>query len=186
MENISKYDVLLISDTYIKSATNISDNIAGEYLLPSIKLAQDIELAETIGTRLLETLQEIVFDNLIDKEGYSNYKYLLDRHIQPYLCYATKSHLIPNVRHKIANAGVLTTDDEKMYNVSSNETDKVVAHFIHFADVYKNRLQRYLIANYNMYPELSECKTCADLKANLYSSAGCNLNLGGARGKRTI
>lgn len=184
MDNFNKYNVLLVSDSYIKSTTNISDNIAGDYLLPAIHLAQEIELAETIGTRLLETLQEIVYDDLVDTEGYANYRHLLDRYIQPYLAYTSISHLIPNVRHKIANAGLITSDDEKMYNAASNETDKVIAHYKHIGDVFKNRLQRYLIANYNKFPELGECKSIDDIKANLYSSAGCNLNLGGARGKR--
>lgn len=183
MNESTKYNVLLISENLVKSITNISDNIAGDYLLPAIQLAQDIELAETIGTRLLETFQELVYDNLINKDGYSNYKYLLDRYIQPYLCYATIQHLIPNVAHKIANAGILRTDDEKMYNVSSDEIDRVKAHYKHLADVYKYRLQRYLIANYGKYPELMEYKSISDLRANLYSAAGCNLNLGGARGK---
>lgn len=180
---MNKYDVLLIDDNYIKSVTNISDNIAGDYLLPAIQLAQDIELEETIGTRLKETLQELVFDNLINTEGYSNYKYLLDRYIQPYLCYSAIAHLIPNVAHKIANAGVLRTDDEKMYNVSSDEVDRIKAHYKHIADVYKYRMQRHLIACYGDFPELMEYKSISDLRANLYSAAGCNLNLGGARGK---
>ena len=180
---MNKYDVLLINENLIKSVTNISDNIAGDYLLPAIQLAQDIELEETLGTRLKETLQELVFDNLISTDGYNNYKVLLDRYIQPYLCYATIQHLIPNIAHKIANAGVLRTDDEKMYNVSSDEVDRVKAHDKHIADTYKRRLQRFLIFNYNFYPELMEYKSLADLRANLYSAAGCNINLGGARGK---
>ena len=58
-------DVLLISEDYIKSTTNISDNLANDYLLPSIKLAQDVDLESTIGTQLLKKLQKEVMSLLV-------------------------------------------------------------------------------------------------------------------------
>lgn len=176
-------DVLLISEDYVKSVTNISDNIANDYLLPSIKLAQDLELEETIGTHLLQHIQALVFDNNISNQDNAMYKLLLDKYIQPYLAYATIQHLAPTVAYKIANQGVIRTDDEKSYNITSDEVDKVSEHYKHLSNVYKKRLQLFLIANYNEFPELMKWKSIADIKANLYSAAGCNLNLGGARSK---
>lgn len=175
--------ILLISEHHIKANTNISDNISGDYLLPAIQLAQDTALEQTIGTPLLTKLQELVENNTIHSAVNEDYKLLLDRYIQPFLCYATISQLTIPIAFKLANAGVLRTEDEKMYNVSSNEVDKIKAHYTHIADIYKYRLQRYLIANYNKFPELLEYKSIADLRANLYSAATCGIVLGGPRGK---
>lgn len=176
-------DVLLISEDYIKSTTNISDNIAGDYLLPSIKLAQDIDLESTIGTQLLKKLQKLVFDNDISNEDNSMYKLLLDNYIQPYLAYCTIKHLTPTVSYKLVNQGIVRTDDEKSYNVTSNEVDKVADYYNHLSNTYKKRLQLFLIANYNEFTELLNWKSISDIRANLYSAAGCNVNLGGPRGK---
>ena len=176
-------DVLLISEDYIKSITNVSDNIAGDYLLPSIKLAQDIDLESTIGTRLLEKIQELIYNNDISNQENSNYKLLLDKYIQPYLAYATIKHLTPTVAYKLANQGVLRTDDEKSYNITSNEVDKVIDYYSHIANTFKKRLQLFLIANYNEFPELINWKSLDDIRANLYSAAGCNVSLGGPRGR---
>ena len=176
-------DVLLISESYIKSVTNVSDNIAGDYLLPAIKLAQDVDLESTIGTQLLEKIQEIIYNNDISNQENSMYKLLLDKYIQPYLAYATIKHITPTVAYKLANQGVIRTDDEKSYNITSNEVDKVSYYYSHIANTYKKRLQLFLIANYNEFPELLKWKSIADIRANLYSSAGCNVNLGGPRGK---
>lgn len=176
-------DVLLISESYIKSVTNISDNIANDYLLPSIKLAQDIDLESTIGTQLLEKLQELIYNNDISNQENSNYKLLLDNYIQPYLAYCTIKHLTPTVSYKLVNQGIIRTDDEKSYNVTSNEVDKVADYYNHLSNTYKKRLQLFLIANYNNFPELLLWKSIADIRANLYSAAGCNVNLGGPRGK---
>ena len=176
-------DVILISEDYIKSTTNISDNIAGDYLLPSIKLAQDIDLESTIGTQLLEKIQELIYNNDISNKDSEMYKLLLDKYIQPYLAYATIQHLTPTVAYKLANQGIIRTDDEKSYNITSNEVDKVADYYSHIANTFKKRLQLFLIANYNEFPELLNWKSIADIRANLYSAAGCNLSLGGPRGR---
>ena len=176
-------DVLLISESYIKSVTNISDNIAGDYLLPSIKLAQDLDLESTIGTQLLEKIQELIYNNDISNKENSMYKLLLDNYIQPFLAYCTIQHIVPTVAYKLVNQGIVRTDDEKSYNVTSNEVDKVADYYNHLANTYKKRLQLFLIANYNEFPELLNWKSIAYIKSNLYSAAGCNVNLGGPRGK---
>ena len=176
-------DVLLISEDFIKSTTNVSDNISNDYLLPAIKLAQDINLESTIGTQLLQKLQKLVFDNDISNQENEMYKLLLDKYIQPYLAYATIQHLTPTVAYKLANQGVLRTDDDKSYNITSNEVDKVMDYYNHIANTYKKRLQLFLIANYNEFPELLNWKSISDIRANLYSAAGCNLSLGGPRCK---
>ena len=179
-------NVLLISEDLIKSITNINENLSGNYLLPAISLAQDIDVEETIGTQLLNKLKELIYNNEIKLSENEKYKYLLDKYIQPFLCYATIAHLTVPVSFKIANAGILRTDDEKMTNISSNEVDKVKNYYKHIADTYKYRLQKYLIANYGDYAELQTYKSIADLKTNLYSSASCNINLGGLRGRVII
>ena len=176
-------DVLLISEDYIKSITNISDNIANDYLLPAIKLAQDIELESTIGTMLLEKIQELIYNNDISNQENEMYKLLLDKYIQPYLAYCTIQHLVPTVAYKLVNQGIVRTDDEKSYNVTSNEVDKVMDYYDHISNTFKKRLQLFLIANYNKFQELINWKSLADIRANLYSAAGCNLNLGGPRSK---
>ena len=176
-------DVLLISEDYIKSITNISDNLANDYLLPSIKLAQDVDLEGTIGTQLLEKIQELIYNNDISNQENEMYKLLLDKYIQPYLAYCTIQHLVPTVAYKLVNQGIVRTDDEKSYNVTSNEVDKLIDYYSHLSNTYKKRLQLFLIANYNEFPELLNWKSIADIRANLYSAAGCNVNLGGPRGK---
>ena len=176
-------DVLLISEDYIKSIANISDNLANDYLWPSIKLAQDIDLESTIGTQLLEKIQELIYNNDISNQENEMYKLLLDNYVQPYLAYSTIKHLTPTVAYKLANQGVIRTDDEKSYNITSNEVDKVIDYYSHLSNTYKKRLQLFLIANYNEFPELLNWKSISDIRANLYSAAGCNVNLGGPRGR---
>lgn len=172
-------NVLLTNENIIKSVTNIFDNMAGTYLLPSIKTAQDLDLEDVIGTVLMEELQKQVYENTFKE----NYKILLDDFVQPFLTYASIVRLIPVVAYKITNAGVVKTDDEKMTSLSPNEIDKVRAEYQRIADSYKSKLGRYLMANCNLYPELRQCRDVSDIRANIYDYATCGIYLGGKRGK---
>lgn len=175
-------NVLLTNENIIKSVTNIFDNVNGNYLLPSIKIAQDIDLEEVIGTELLRKLQSDVYNDSFEEK----YKTLLDDYVLPFLNYSTIVRLIPTVAFKITNAGIVKTDDEKMTSVSPVEVDKIEAEYRHIADVYKGKLQKFLLANHSDYPELSASLTVDKIRQNLYSTATCGISLGGQRGKKIM
>lgn len=176
-------DVLLISEDYIKSVSNISDNTSGDYILPAIKLAQDIELEETLGTALVHKLQQLVFSNQVESEGNEYYADLLNNYVQPFLCYTVISNLTLQISFKLNNFGVSRTDDEKQYSVSFAEVGQVKNYYKHYANYYKYRMQLYVVENYSQFPELVTYKGIDDLRQNLYSAAGCPIWLGGARSK---
>ena len=157
-------DVLLCSEDLIKTYTNINDNVAGDYLLPAINVAQRADLEEILGSSLVRKIQQLVAEDTIVYDENKQYRELLDDYITDFLCYAAIKELIPIVSFKINNVGAHITEEEK-------------------AMYFALRMQKYLIANYNKFPELSDYKSVADLRANLSSAAGCNIWLGGPRNK---
>lgn len=176
-------NVLLVSEDYIKSNSPISNNLDDKYLLPSIAYMQRSNLEETIGSQLLRKLQELVGENTIDDEENEHYKILLDDYVQDYLMYLAIADVVVSTSFKINNFGVNRTEDEKVYNASYSEVMQMKNYLLEKANYCRYRLQRYLIANYANFNELWTWKTIADLRANLYSANGCNVVLGGARGK---
>lgn len=177
-------DVLLCSEDLLKTYTNISDNVAGDYILPAISMAQRSGLESIIGTSLVRKIQTLVMDDVINYGENADYKELLDEYITDYLCYASICELIPIVSFKINNVGAARTEEEKALAVTFNEVFKLKDFYEDKAEYFALRMQKYLIANYNKFPELSTYRTIEDIKANLYSAAGCNLWLGGPRSKR--
>lgn len=190
-------EVLLTSERFVKDVTSISDNVAGKYLLPSIREAQDITLREIIGGALLTRLKELVetdafhgdfnydfnddFFTEAQIEGLEHYKAVIER-AQYYLAYRSVAELTMKVSYKIANAGVSRTSDENVQAVTLDEVKEMRDYYNSKADFYCLLLKRFLCAHANLYPELSECK-CDELRANLRSAATCGVWLGGARGK---
>lgn len=175
--------VLLISVDSVKELLPINENIDGGYIRPAIDMAQDFFLEETLGTVLTDKLKELVTAKV--ERGVpipSPYDELLNR-LSKMLAHYACAYIIENVGAKVANAGVLRTEDEKMYSLSQNEIALMVSREIKRGDTYRGRVQRYLIANYPDFPELYGWRSIADLRQQLYSSATSGLWLGGARGR---
>lgn len=178
-------NILLISEDYIKTNSGLNDNIWGDYLLPAIRETQDIGLQSIIGSALYGSILSKVADGTIRDEENAAYKALLDDHIQVYLMYGTIVSLIPLIGVKLANLGTVISNDEHITNLSQPERDLVSSRYTHLADFYARRMQEWLLANREEFPELDEC-ACDTMRANLRSAATTGLWLGGIRGKRII
>lgn len=176
-------DVLLTSEDTIKSYTNLNDNTSGEYISPAIYMAQHSDLERIIGTKLTRKLQMLVSENSIDYVENDYYRELLDDYVTDFLAYATIVRLIPIVSFKLGNSGIVRTDEEKVINMSYNEVFNIKDYYQNQADYLAYRLQKYLLANYSKFPELSTYKTMDEIRATLTSSASCGIFLGGERGK---
>lgn len=179
-------DILLVSEDYIKTVTNLSDNMAGDYILPSIYFAQHQYLEEILGTALVRKIQMLIAEDTINYDENKAYKELLDDYIQDYLAYTVMVEAIVATSFKINNFGASRTDDEKQYGMSFNEVFNLKDHYKSKSDYLQYRMQRFILANYSKYPELATYKSLADLQQNLYSAANVPIFLGGARNKGNL
>ena len=177
--------VLLTSEDYIKTNSNLNDNIWGDYLLPAIKTAQDIGLQQILGSCLYNALLGMVDDGSITATTNTAYKTLLDDYIQDYMMYQVITDLVPIIGVKLANIGVVISNDERVQNLTEGERNNIKQFYQYRADFYCRRLQEFLIENSELFAELDECQ-CSQLKANLESAASTGLWLGGFRSKRII
>lgn len=176
-------DILLCSEDTIKTFTNISDNLCGDYLAPAIYIAQKSNLEGILGTALVRELQRLIAENEINDNAKKHYKELLDDYVTDYLCYAAICEVIPIVSFKIGNTGAARTDEEKTTSMTFNEVFKLKDWYEDKMNYFGYRMQRYLIDNYNEFAELND-STISNIKHNLHSAADCSIWLGGEKGKR--
>ena len=181
-------EILLCSESFIKTATNISDNVSGKYILTSLREAQEVGLKGILGSCLLARLKELATTNPethtrpIDTEEYAAYKELVGE-CQYYLAYMTLVDVANKVSNKITNFGVAKTTDENLQVASFDEVAKQQYYYQAKADAACRDLQRWVLAHKDAFEELDAC-TCEAIRSNLYSSATCGLFLGGARGRK--
>lgn len=174
-------NVLLTSSTFIKSITNISDNLQDKVILPCLREAQDIDLKGVIGENLLDKVKNLIKDREINAEGNEVYKDLLEK-CQYFLAYQTISRLCVVVSYKIDNLGVSKTRDDNADYASFSEVTQLEQYYQEKADFYKLEVQNFCLNNKAALPELTSC-VCHKIEANLYSTATSGLFLGSKRGK---
>ena len=170
-------EILLTSEQFVKSVTNVSDNLAGKYILPSIREAQEQGLKSILGDCLLSKVKHLFNTNSL--EGI--YKEVVD-HCQYYLAYSAIVEVTNKVSFKIGNFGVAKSQDENLQVASYDEIVKMQYYYQSKVDAYCLELQQWLLHNKESIPELTECH-CRKLSSNLQSAASCGIYLGGARGK---
>ena len=176
-------EYLLTSGTFVKSVSNISDNVAGKFILPSIREAQEIQLKSILGSCLLETLKMMGANGTLTATGNEKYKELVDQ-CQYFLAYTAITEILPKVSYKVGNFGLSRSNDENLTVVSQDEIAKQQYYYQSKADFYALELQQWVLDNYTSFPELSECQ-CGKIRSNLYSAATCGLWLGGPRERKT-
>lgn len=169
--------ILLTSEDFVKSVTSVSANLAGKFLLPSIREAQDVKLRGILGDDLLATLEHAVQVKHIT----TPYQHLLDR-CQYFLAYSAIVEVMDKVSYKISNFGVGKSTDENLQVASQDEIAKQKFYYQSKADSCALDLQNWLLQNKEDYPDLTECQ-CNKISAHLHTSASCGIFLGGARGK---
>ena len=177
-------EILLSSEKFIKEVTNISDNLHGKYLLPSLREAQEIGLRGILGDCLLDRVKAIVKDGEIEDPLNIAYKTLLER-CQYYLAYKTVTEVVQKVSYKIVNFGVAKSTDENLQVATQDEIAKQMYYYQSKADSCCLDLQNFLLNNRSAYPELKACD-CNRIEANLKSAASCGIFLGGARNRFQI
>ena len=174
-------DVLLISEPFVKEVCSISENVAGQYIRPSIREAQNINLRNIIGDLLLEKLKALVADGSIEQPENIWYKALADRE-RDFLANTACVGIAQRVEFKIANAGVVKTPDERVEVADQPDMAKVQFFYQSKADSLAFDLERWLLENRAHFPELLEYHL-RKIHSHLYTAASCGIWLGGPRGK---
>ena len=173
-------NILLISEGMLKENSELTDNLYGSYLLPAIRTSQEIYIQQVLGRCLYNKILDLVDSGEITEPENQNYKELLDDFIQPCLIERVLADLVPIVSAKITNIGTVHNKDEYVQNLSVADAEKLQQMHIVKYDFYVKQMQRYLLDNLQVFPELDQC-TCDALRSNLDSAASSGLWLGGER-----
>ena len=175
-------EILLTSEKFVKGTSNISDNVAGKFLLPCIREAQEVYLKGILGACLLEAVKGRVADGSINDPEAEPYKELLDE-CQYFLAYQSIVLLLPRVTYKVGNFGLSKSADENLQVATPDELARQEEFYQSMADARCYDLQGWLYERAANYPELDAC-ACARLRSNLYSAATSGIWCGGPRAKQ--
>ena len=154
--------VYLISEQTLKNETVINDNVGVEFISPAIETAQDIYLQEAIGSMLLDKL----YDDITNGKLEEPYKTLLDDYITPFLKFKVLSEIVIPLSYKYRNAGLVQSTGDHYQQSTMRDATAVQNHYDTRANVYHQRMTKYLNTNANLFPEYRDMRDSADMMAD--------------------
>ena len=178
-------NTMLISPNTIKNMSLVNLNVDDTDLAASIRIAQNIYLRDIIGTNLLNTLRELVYNKIkglepsIDDADKTQYKTLLDDFIKDVLAYKAVAELCKRVSYKIRNVGVAQNSDVNIHASDNTAIKELRSEYDTYFNDAANRLIEFLKDNKGAFPEIENKCTCKKSLPNLNAKYGnCGLFLG--------
>ncbi len=140
---------LLLSVATLKERQAIHDNVDEKLIYPDIKAAQDTYLPRLLGTAL--------FDKIIKDSNAGTltgvYKTLVDDYVLDVLMNYVMSEIPIGISYQFWNKGILRKTADNTETPSAQEILMVKDKYLRRADMYADKLRRYLKSNYNSFPE---------------------------------
>jgi hypothetical protein len=183
-------NVLLVSEQRMKQWTSLDNNIRIDLLTPSIIQAQDIYIQDTLGTKFYKRLKAGVIANDLTTDESA----FLKDYVGPCLIQYALYLLLPNLKYKMVEAGIVNGTSEETQATTLEEMQYLRESALDTGQFYNQRMLEYLIDNPGMFadytnpgtdgmypnkdtPYFSGLQTEIPLKRNdLYIYADCGLD----------
>ena len=155
-------ETYLLSTSRFKTISEVHTNTDDKIVKKAIQLAQDIELEQILGTTLVDALKTKVSAGTIDDVGNENYLTLLNDYIENVICYYALEELVDLITFKVMNKGVLKREAEDTVMSGADERAALKRRYRTKAEIYADRLIRYLVKNETLFTEYLNHSTDID------------------------
>ena len=142
---------LFINRTDLVKNSIIDGNVDTDKFIQFIKVAQQIDIQNLLGTDLYNKISEDIINDTLA----GDYLDLVNDYVQPTLIWFAQTNYIPFAAYQIKNGGVFKHSSETAQNVDKNEVDYLVSKARDYANYYSTRLVEYLCFNNSLFPEYS-------------------------------
>ncbi len=140
---------LLVSEQRLKQWTQLDDNVRLNEITPFIIQAQDIYMQDTLGTKFYNRLKNgVIADDLTADESA-----LLNEYIGPCLMQYSLYLMLPSIKYKIANQGILNGTSEETSPTTLDELQYLRQSTLDTAEFYNKRLIKFFADNPNLFPD---------------------------------
>ena len=140
---------LFVSEQRFKQFTSVDSNVRDEDVAVYILQAQQMGAQNTLGTRFYNRLSEgIIASNLTTDE-----RNLLDDYIAPYVMQYGLYLMLPTLKYKIVDKGVVSGTSEETAATSLDELKYLREAALDASEFYNKRLREFLLDNPGMFTE---------------------------------
>ena len=140
---------LFISRTDLVKNSIIDGNTDTDKFIQFIKIAQEIEIQNYLGTDLYNKISADIVSSTLT----GDYLNLVNDYVQPMLIWWAQVNYLPYAAYQIKNGGVFKHTSENAESVSKNEVDYLVEKARNTAEYYTRRFVDYMSFNSSTFPE---------------------------------
>ena len=140
---------LLVSEQRLKQWTNLDNNVRVEEITPFIIQAQDIYIQDQLGTKFYNRIKQGVINNDLNADENTFLKDYIGPTLMQYALYL----MMPGLKYKLSDKGVLSGSSEETTQTSLDELKYLRQSTLDTAEFYAERLREYLIDNPGLFPE---------------------------------
>mgnify|MGYP006403582425 CR=1 FL=1 len=140
--------VLLVSEQRMKNWTSLDNNIRIDVITPSILNAQETYIQDSLGSAFFKRLKDGVYNNdlTVDEEMF------LKDFVGPTLMQYALYMLLPNLKYKFVEKGILNGTSEETQSTTLQELQYLRESTMETAQFYDERLREFLRQHPNMFP----------------------------------
>ena len=164
---------ILVSECHFKSDSGVVGQFDYDFLLPFVKISQDLDLSEIMGQALLNRLYQGVTDNDLNAEE----TLLLDEYVRPVVVHFALFRGMNNLVFKISNSGLEKRNSENGTAAELNESSFLADQEKTIAESYARRLADFLCAHTEDYPEY-DTESDGEIEPNTHARFSGGLWLG--------
>jgi hypothetical protein len=140
---------LFISRTDLVKNSIIDGNTDTDKFIQFIKIAQEIEVQNYLGTDLYNKISADIIAGTLS----GDYLNLVNDYVQPMLIWWAQVSYLPYAAYQIKNGGVFKHTSENSESVSKSEVDYLVGKARDTAEYYTRRFIDYMSFNSSTFPE---------------------------------
>tara|TARA_R110000744_G_scaffold7256_1_gene24980 strand:- start:375 stop:881 length:507 start_codon:yes stop_codon:yes gene_type:complete len=160
---------LFINRTDLVRNSIIDGNVDTDKFIQFIKLSQEIDIQQIIGTQMYDGLSAAI--PTINLPVNARWKLILDDYIVPMLIWYAQSNYIPFAAYQIKNGGVYKHRSENAETADKNEVDFLVEKARTNAEWYSRRFIDFMCFNQATYPEYT-----SNVNDDIYPSYNATFN----------
>ena len=142
---------LFINRTDLVRNSIMDGNISTEKFIQFVKLSQEIDVQQIMGTDLYNGLSAAMPN--IDDAANARWKTILNDYIVPMLIWYAQSNYYPFAAYQVKQGGVFKHTSENSISVDKNEVDFLVEKARTNAEWYSRRFIDFMSFNQATYPE---------------------------------
>ena len=169
-------NVLMISETVLKSFSDIDPNVTSSVLLPFVTLSQQLTLEYIIGRPYYVQLLEQIVDGSISGDT-TNYNFL-NYFCKPLLIWDSYKLALPSIWMRIRNNGIVTAEN----SVSVKEMEWQQGRADSTSQFFQERMRQEIIFNSNFYPLCFNFTSTQGLFPHLTKNYNMNIHLPNGHG----